>query len=221
MLTHLMCGLIECKKGFRMTSKPNEQKTGQLVIPGDRLGVIEEFIPDSGTFVKEGVIYSRVIGRVLIDFVHKRVSVHQLTHGAKVPITGSTVVGQVSNAQSETAGVRIFEVGEDEVSGAFAGILHVSDVQLRYVDSMFDICKPGDIIRAKVISEKNRTYHLSTKDRNLGVVYAFCSSCGTLLEPRRQGMHCPKCGRLERRKTASDYGKGLIERRKGEDEDEG
>jgi exosome complex component CSL4 len=138
-----------------------------------------------------------------------------------VPITGSTVVGQVSNAQSETAGVRIFEIDSDEVSGAFAGILHVSDVQLRYVDSMFDICKAGDIIRAKVISEKNRTYHLSTKDRNLGVIYAFCSSCGTLLEPRRQGMHCPKCGRLERRKTASDYGKGLIERRKGDDENEG
>ena len=204
-----------------MASKNNGQKTGQLVVPGDRLGVIEEFIPDAGTFVKEGVIYSKVVGRVLIDLVHKRVSVHQLTQSAKVPTTGSTVVGQVSNAQSETAGVRIFEVGSDEVSGAFAGILHVSDVQLRYVDSMFDICKAGDIMRAKVISEKNRTYHLSTKDRNLGVVYAFCSNCGTLLEPRRQGMHCPKCGRLERRKIASDYGKGLIDRRKGDDENEG
>jgi exosome complex component CSL4 len=221
MQAHLICELVEEKKEFDMTSKNNGQKTGQLVVPGDRLAVIEEFIPDAGTFVKEGVIYSKVVGRVLIDLVHKRVSVHQLTHGAKVPITGSTVVGQVSNAQSETAGVRIFEIDSDEVSGAFAGILHVSDVQLRYVDSMFDICKAGDIIRAKVISEKNRTYHLSTKDRNLGVIYAFCSSCGTLLEPRRQGMHCPKCGRLETRKTASDYGKGLIERRKGDDENEG
>jgi exosome complex component CSL4 len=204
-----------------MTSKLNEQKSGQLVVPGDRLGVIEEFSPDAGTFVTDGVIYSKVIGRVLIDLAHKRVTVHQLTHGAQVPFTGSTVVGQVSNAQNETAGVRIFEVGEDEVSGAFAGILHVSDVQMRYVDSMFDVCKAGDIIRAKVISEKNRTYHLSTKDRNLGVVYAFCSNCGGLLEPRRQGMHCPKCGRVERRKLASDYGKGLIERRKGEEDDEG
>lgn len=204
-----------------MASKSNEQKTGQLVVPGDRLGVIEEFIPDAGTYVKDGVIYSKVIGRVLIDLTHRRISVHQLTRGAKVPITGSTVVGQVSSAQSETAGVRIFEIGNDELSGAFIGILHVSDVQMRYVDSMFDICKPGDIIRAKVISEKNRTYHLSTKDKDLGVVYAFCSSCGSLLEPRRQSMHCPKCGRVERRKTASDYGKGLIERRKGEETYEG
>ena len=203
-----------------MSSKSNDQKTGQLVVPGEKLGVIEEFIPDAGTYVKEGVIYSRVIGRVLIDLVHKKVSVHQLARGAKVPMTGSTVVGQVSNAQSDTAGVRIFEVSDKDVNGAFVGILHVSDVAMRYVDSMYDICKAGDIVRAKVISEKNRTYHLTTKDKNLGVVYAFCSNCGGLLEPRRQGMNCPKCGRIERRKIASDYGKGLIERGKGDIEDE-
>jgi exosome complex component CSL4 len=204
-----------------MNSKVNEQKTGQLVVPGDRLGVIEEFIPEAGTYVKDGVIYSKVIGRVLIDFAHKRVSVHQLVRGAKTPVTGSTVLGQVSNAQSETAGVRIFEIGDEEISGVFTGILHVSDVQMRYVDSMFDVCKAGDIIRAKVISEKNSTYHLSTKDRNLGVVYAFCSSCGNILEPKRQGMHCPKCGRLERRKISSDYGKGILQHRKDDELNEG
>lgn len=203
-----------------MSSKSNEQKTGQLVVPGERLGVIEEFIPNSGTYVKDGIIYSKVIGRVLIDLVHRRVSVLQLAQGAKVPVTGSIVMGQVSNAQSDTAGVRIFEVSDKDVNGAFVGILHVSDVAMKYVDSMYDVCKSGDVLRAKVISEMNRTYHLATKEKNLGVVYAFCSSCGTLLEPRRQGMHCPKCGRIERRKIASDYGKGLIERRKGEDENE-
>jgi len=199
-----------------MNSKSNEQKTGQLVVPGERLGVIEEFIPDAGTYVKDGIIYSKVIGRVLVDLIHKRVTVHQLAQAAKVPITGSTVVGLVSNAQSDTAGVRIFEVSDKGVNGAFVGILHVSDVAMKYVDSMYDVCKAGDIVRAKVISEKNRTYHLATKDKNLGVVYAFCTNCGTLLEPRRQGMHCPKCGRFERRKISSDYGKGLIERRKGD-----
>jgi len=203
-----------------LNPKPGEQKTGQLAVPGDRLGVIEEFIPDAGTYVKDGVIYSQVIGRVLIDLTHRRVSVHQLIGPSKVPAVGTTVLAQVSNAQTDTAGARIFEIGEEEINGVFTGILHVSDVAMRYVDSMYDVCKPGDIIRAKVVSEKNRTYHLSTKDKNLGVVYAFCSNCGTLLEPKRQTMHCPKCGRIEKRKTASDYGKGLIQHRK-EDLDEG
>jgi exosome complex component CSL4 len=197
-----------------LTSKPAEQKTGQLAVPGDRLGVIEEFIPDAGTYVKDGVIYSKVIGRVLIDLVHRRVQVHQLVSSSRVPSVGTTVLAQVSNAQPDTAGARIFQIGQEEINGVFTGILHVSDVALKYVDSMYEVCKPGDIIRAKVVSEKNRAYHLSTKDKNLGVVYGFCSSCGTLLEPKRQGMHCPKCGRFEKRKIAADYGKGILTHRK-------
>lgn len=201
-----------------MSSKPIEQKMGQLVLPGERLGVIEEFIPDAGTYVRDGVIYSKVIGRVLIDLVRRRVEVHQLIAPSKVPSLGATVMAQVSNTQTDSAGARIFEIGEEEINGVFTGILHVSDVAMRYVDSMYDICKAGDVIRARVVSDKNRTYHLSTKDKDLGVVYAFCSNCGTLLELRKQGMHCPKCGRIEKRKIASDYGKGLLPSRKETDE---
>jgi exosome complex component CSL4 len=193
-----------------MSSKSVEQKCGQLVLPGERLGVIEEFVPDVGTFVKDGVIYSMVIGRALMDMANKRVSVCPLAHEILVPKVGSTVVGQVAGVQPENANVRIFQIGERQISGVFVGVLHISDVHLRYVDSMFEICKAGDVIRAKVISDKNQVYHLSTKDKELGVIYAFCSSCGGTLELRRQGMHCPMCGRIETRKTAFDYGKESV-----------
>jgi len=106
--------------------------------------------------------------------------------------------------------MRIFRIDKKQLSGFFTGILHISDVRLRYVESMFNVCKPGDILRAKVISEKNRTYHLSTKDKNLGVVYAFCSRCGHMLELKRQGMSCPRCGKIEKRKTVPDYGEGVV-----------
>jgi len=193
-----------------MSSHPTIQKSSKFVLPGERLGVIEEFIPDAGTYVKDGVIYSRVIGRALLDLLNKRVSVHPLIQGARVPRVESVVIGQVSNIQSENASARIFKIGDKQLSGVFTGILHISDVQLRYVKSMFDVCKPGDILRAKVISEKNRVYHLSTKEKNLGVVYAFCSQCGCTLELKRQGMQCPRCGRIEKRKIALDYGKGIL-----------
>lgn len=197
-----------------MNRKSGNQKSGQIVVPGERLGVIEEFVPNANTYVEDGVIYSKTVGRALFDLAHKRVSVYKMAHGAKVPVTGTTVLGQVSITQSEIASLRIFDVDNKEVSGVFTGILHISDAHVRYVDSMFDVCKPGDVMRAKVISEKNRTYHLSTKDKNLGVVFAFCSTCGNMLEPKRPSMFCPKCGRMERRKTTIDYGKGMIQRRK-------
>jgi exosome complex component CSL4 len=193
-----------------MNLKSSEQKSGHLVLPGERLGVIEEFIPDSGTYVKDGIIYSKVVGRALMDLMNKRVSVYPLISGATVPKVSTTVVGQVGNAQSDNVLVRIFKIGPKKLSGVFTGILHISDAEERYVDFMNDVCKPGDIIRAKVISEKNQIYHLSTADKNLGVVYAFCSRCGDLLEQKRNEMRCPKCGHVEKRKTAADYGKEEI-----------
>ncbi|MEM4733160.1 MAG: exosome complex RNA-binding protein Csl4 [Candidatus Bathyarchaeia archaeon] len=190
-----------------MTLNSSERKSGNLVLPGERLGVIEEFIPDSGTYVKDGVIYSKLVGRALMDLLSRRVSVYPLASEAAVPKVSSIVIGQVCNGQSDSAIVRIFKIGQKKLSGIFTGILHISDVQEKYVKSMNDVCKPGDIIRAKVISDKNQIYHLSTKDKNLGVVYAFCSHCSNLLEPGRHELVCPRCGNVERRKIALDYGR--------------
>ncbi|MEM3577698.1 MAG: exosome complex RNA-binding protein Csl4 [Candidatus Bathyarchaeia archaeon] len=193
-----------------MSFDDKNRESGKFVLPGERLGVIEEFIPDTGTYVKDGVIYAKVVGRALLDLFNKRVSVYPLIRGSRVPNVGSIVLGQVASVQNENAAVRIFKVGGRMLSGLFTGILHVSDVQMRYVESMYDVCKPGDIMRAKVISDKNRVYHLSIKDRNLGVIYAFCSQCGFMLGLWRHAMRCPKCGKVEKRKTALDYGKGVV-----------
>jgi exosome complex component CSL4 len=190
-----------------MNQKVSGRKSGNLVLPGERLGVIEEFIPDSGTYVQDGVIYSKIVGRALMDLLSKRVSVYPVINESPVPKSSSVVVGQVGNAQSDNVLIRIFKIGSKRVSGVFTGILHISDVQERYVKSMNDVCKPGDIIRTKVISNKNQVSHLSTNDKNLGVVYAFCSRCSSLLEQRHHDMYCPKCGNVEKRKLALDYGK--------------
>jgi exosome complex component CSL4 len=192
------------------SSEHIERKKNPFVLPGERLGVIEEFAPDAGTYVKDGVIHAGAIGQVTFDVVNKRVSVHPLVHEALAPKVGSTVLGQVTSAQAENANVRIFKINDKSLSGVFSGVIHISDVQPSYVETMFDVCKPNDLIRAEVISEKNQVYHLSTKDKNLGVVYAFCSNCGNALELKRQSMHCPRCGNIEKRKIALDYAKGML-----------
>jgi exosome complex component CSL4 len=193
-----------------MTMKSPEQKSGHLVVPGERLGVIEEFIPDAGTYVKDGVIYSKVVGCSLMDLQTRRVSVYPVADGVVVPKVGTVVIGQIGNAQSDNTLVKIFRIGNKKLSGNFGGILHVSDVSDRYVDQMSDVVKPGDIVRGKVISEKNQVYHLSTNDKGLGIVYAFCSRCGTLLEQQGYDLKCPKDGNVESRKMAPDYGKEQV-----------
>lgn len=193
-----------------MESEIQKRNSGQFVLPGDYLGVIEEFMPNSGTYVRNGNIYSSIVGRALMDFLNKKVSVFPVTCGSRVPRVGSIVVGCVSSVMPQVAAVRIFKIGKKNLSGFFSGFLHISDVHSRFVESMFEVCKAGDVLRAKVISTKNRSYHLSIKDLNLGVVYAFCSICGVVLEQKGKTLVCPRCGNKEKRKTAFDYGKGVV-----------
>src|SRR3989304_6026439 len=100
-----------------MNSQSLEQKSGRVVLPGERLGVIEEFVPDAGTYVRDGVIYSKVVGRALVDLLNKKVSVRTLTREIKVPKVGTVVLGQVSNVQSDNAAVRIFQLEDKPLSG--------------------------------------------------------------------------------------------------------
>jgi exosome complex component CSL4 len=189
---------------------PSERESGQFVVPGKRLGVIEEFIAGPGTYVEHGNIYSKTTGHALLDMLNKKVSVYPLVHVVSTPRTGSTVTGQVSNVRSKNAMLRILNIGKRSLSGFFTGVLHISDVSPSYIESMYGVCKPGDLMRAKVVSDLNRTYHLSTEDRNLGVIYAFCSRCGHLLQLRKEKMQCPECRNVELRKVAEDYGKAMI-----------
>jgi exosome complex component CSL4 len=185
----------------------SKRQSGKFVIPGESLGVIEEFTPGQGTYVEQGKIYAKISGRTLLDLQNKAVSISPLVRGARVPRVGSTVTGQVSSLQNKAAVIRIFKIGKENLSGVFSGLLYISDISTSYVDSIQDACKPGDIIRAKVISEKNRAYHLSTAERDLGVLYAFCSRCGHMLQQKRYNMHCSNCGKIEKRRIAVDYGK--------------
>jgi len=140
--------------------------------------------------------------------LNKKVSVYPLVQAASVPQIGSVVSGQVLDVKSKKAILRISQIEKKSLSGFFTGILHISDVSPSYVDTMLSVCKTGDIMKAKVISDKNRTFYLSTAEENLGVIYAFCSRCGHVLQLGKQGMRCSRCGNVERRKVPPDYGEG-------------
>ncbi len=189
-----------------MSGSGSKRQSGQIVTPGDQLGVIEEFTPGQGTYVEQGKIHAKISGRTLLDMQNRTVSIYPLVRGVKVPRVGSIVTGQVTNLQNKTAVIRIFQIGDEYLSGHFSGLLYISDMSTSYVDAIHEACKPGDIIRAKVISDKNRVYHLSTADKDLGVLYAYCSRCGHTLQQKRDRMHCSSCGKIEKRETAVDYG---------------
>jgi len=187
----------------------SERKSGLFVVPGDRLGVIEEFTSGPGTYVESGTIHSKITGRTLLDMLNRQVSVYPLVQTAKIPQVGDVITGLVLEVKSKNAVLQIFQIGDKMLSGFFNGALHISGVSHGYVDNMFNVCKEGDIMRAKVISTENRSIFLSTADKDLGVVYALCSRCGHALQLGDHGMECPKCGNFESRKISPSYGKDV------------
>ncbi|KAF6253190.1 WD40-repeat-containing domain protein [Scenedesmus sp. NREL 46B-D3] len=68
---------------------------------------------------------------------------------------------------------------------------------------MYDCFRPGDIVRAKVLSLGDaRSYHLGTADNSLGVVRAKSLAGVAMVPISWQEMQCPQTQALERRKVA-------------------
>lgn len=175
------------------------------VLPGDKLGVIEQYLPGAGTYEKEGTIYAHFTGNARIDLKNKRVTVVPTTRVPLLPKEGTTVIASVNHATDKMATLDIWRINERTIQNPFTAMLHISSSSPRYERNMADVCKAGDIIRARVI-EINRIPQLTTAGRGLGVIKAFCSQCGAVLEFKNRRLQCALCGNLERRRLAEDYG---------------
>lgn len=188
-----------------MTKEAGRQTREVLVFPGERLGVIEEFTPGNGTYVENGNIYSSITGQLLIDSAKREAHIRPKTRQPLIPREGDIVVGEVTNVQEKTLTLKIMQIGAAQLSTSFTGIMHISDTSRSYVKTMSDAFKAGDVVRAKVISTKNREFHLSTQNDKLGVIQAFCIHCGNPLTLQRNRLRCTVCNSFDKRKLAIDY----------------
>jgi exosome complex component CSL4 len=194
---------VVSKSGGGRLSKTQSELV-QPVLPGDKLGVIEQYLPGTGTYEKDGTIYANFTGNARIDLKNKRVTVVPATRVAILPKEGTTVIASVIHASEKMATVNIWKINDKTIQIPFTAMLHISSSSPRYERNMSDVCKAGDIIRGRVI-EMNRIPQLTTAGRGLGVIKAFCSKCGAMLEFKNRRLQCPSCGNIERRRLAEDY----------------
>ncbi|MCE8426205.1 MAG: exosome complex RNA-binding protein Csl4 [Candidatus Methanoperedens sp.] len=183
----------------------------KFILPGELIGTLEEFVAKSGTFVDKGNIYSAATGIIKTNAKDRSISVTPVT---KIPphlVVGDIVIGQVTDVKDSVALVEIAGIkgkGEREIVNAEQAAIHVSNVKDAYVKELYYEFAPFDIVKAKVLDLGNM--RLSTVNKDLGVMKAFCGNCRTVLKKEENKLKCPKCKRIETRKIAQDYGTGII-----------
>lgn len=177
------------------------------VYPGEKLAVIEVLQDGPGAYQQDGDVRSAELGKAHYHLDERRVDVEKKTRELVLPLEGLEVMAEAGSVMRRDARVDIFIVDGKLIHEPYAGVIHISDVDREYVKDMGMAVRNGDIVKARIINTKNRMVQLSIMSPDYGVVYAYCSRCGALLEQRRNRLNCPKCDRIERRKIAKTYGR--------------
>ena len=116
------------------------------------------------------------------------------------------IVAQIGSVARKDARINIFALDGSLIHPTYSGVIHISDVSQDYIKNIDAAIRSGDIVKGKLVNTKNRLNQSSLRGQEYGVIYAFCSRCGGLLEKKEGKLICEDCGRMERRKTAKTYG---------------
>ncbi|NJE07538.1 RNA-binding protein [Thermococcus sp. M39] len=186
-------------------------KNGDFVIPGDYLGVIEEFLPGDGVIEENGELYATRAGKVKINQEKMEISVVPVTDTPPIPKVGQVVIAKVIEVKPQAVIVQLLKIeGREDyreiATSKLAGI-HISQVKDGFVEDMSKEFKIGDIVRARVLTNEKSPIQLTTRAPDLGVVFALCSKCKTPLVRRGNQLVCPRCGNVETRKLSTLYRK--------------
>jgi len=186
-------------------------KNGDLVLPGDYLGVIEEYLPGEGVREENGELYATRAGKVRINPEKMEISVQPVTDTPPLPQVGDIVLARVIEVKPQAVIVQLLQIegreNDREIATSKLAGIHISQVKEGFVEDITREFKIGDIVRAKVIANEKSPIQLSTREKDLGVVYALCSRCRTPLIRRGDRLICPRCGNVETRKLSPYYRK--------------
>ena len=185
-------------------------KNNEIVLTGQYLGVVEEYLPDKqSTYVREGQIYATKTGIVNINKDRRAIEIKSYQEEDRRTVKiNDIVIGTILFLRLYSVGISFATINNKiHFNSSYFGNIHVSHISHKFIEKISDAFQITDIVRAKVIRQEQNEYSLSTVGKNLGVIHADCSICGTTLEKIGvDRLRCPRCGNVENRKLASDYG---------------
>ena len=180
----------------------------QIVMPGDKLGIIEQYLPGEGTYDDNGDIKSSVLGNVKINQKNKIISVETDTKPALLKV-GDLVYGQITDIKPQRANVKIECIKDNgrPLALPYMGAIHISQAKRDYLEKLSDAFRIGDIVQAKVVKVTGDNVDLGTVDDDCGVLKAMCTRCRDYMHTTKRDneVQCNSCNKKEKRKISKNY----------------
>ncbi|CVK89663.1 probable CSL4-core component of the 3`-5` exosome [Fusarium mangiferae] len=197
-----------------------------VALPGNILGPVTKFAPGPGTHVYGGNVVSSLLGRVTVTpptktpgpqkrlnkitapTTEELATISVARHGHKreiLPDVENIVLARVLRLMPKQAIVVIQQVGDTVLQTEWQGVIRVQDVRATEKDKVkiYESFKPGDIVRAQVISLGDQAnYYLSTASNELGVVMATSEAGNDMVPISWKEYRDPETGICEPRKVA-------------------
>jgi len=174
----------------------------KVVVPGERLGVVEEFIPGEGVREEGGTLYSMYLGAL-----HERdvnISVRPFKRPVLPVRPGEVALGEVRSADRSAYHVHLTALIRPRRSLLSPPVQAVMSKRPPNVG-----VRPSDIVLVRISSVSNGTVTVTVGGPpELGVILSFCPACG---HPLRKGVGytlvCGRCGKVYLdKKISSRYG---------------
>ncbi|OAA40320.1 exosomal core protein CSL4 [Metarhizium rileyi] len=197
-----------------------------VAIPGIALGPASKYAPGLGTHVYQGNVVSSLLGKVIVTAPAKALGpvkrLNKITaptpdempiisvtrHGRRrevLPDVNNVVLARVVRLMPKQAIVVIQQVGDTVLQTEWQGVIRVQDVRATEKDrvKMYESFKPGDIVKAQVISLGDQAnYYLSTASNELGVIMATSEAGNDMVPVSWKEYKDPETGLSELRKVA-------------------
>jgi exosome complex RNA-binding protein Csl4 len=199
-----------------------------LVMPGDKIGVEEEFVAADNTYVdSDGSIRAAILGAVVKK--EGKISVVNESHDVRRFKRGMFVLGRVSDDLRAVLFVKLDNVHVNGVEylplkdGKIVmsqrrppmgrergrGFQPRGGPPVEREQRSAKPCGVGDVIIARIAYDDPEIYTLSLEDNEAGVVYSECELCNTHMEvdPATGTLGCPACEHKAQKKVSALYGK--------------
>jgi len=169
-------------------------------IPGEKIALIEEYLPGDNTYENDDVIRATTIGEVNLDSNERSASVNRQKQ-ITVPKVGDIIIGVVEANLPSMIAIMIKFVNGKKVNSDLECICVTRHIRKK------NIALAQDVVKVEIISHINGTIHATIDSQELGVLFTKCRKCFGTVVKMRDAVKCKDCGWIDDRKLSLDFGK--------------